>query len=49
MSLTVARRGRLGYGAGCRAVFVSQHKSRRYCEDELGRTLHVRHDIAPAT
>jgi len=25
-------------------VFDSQHKSRRYCEDELGPTLHVRLD-----
>jgi hypothetical protein len=30
-------------------VLVSQHKSRRYCEDELGPTLHVRHDLAPGT
>jgi hypothetical protein len=49
MSVTVARVGPLGHGAGYYAVFVSQHKACRYCEDELGRTLPVRHDMAPAT
>jgi hypothetical protein len=49
MSITVARLGPLGHGAGYHAVFVSQHKAYRYCEDELGRTLPVRHDMAPAT